>query len=92
MLIRTRLFLLTAITSLILVPSAYADHNWHDQNWDNGPSYPDPWDTPTPTPAPTTPTTTTPGGTWDTNQGDPQETPQIWNPDVTGPDISAAIK
>jgi len=70
-----RVLLVSALASLILVPSAYADHTGQDQNWDNGPSYQDPWNTPTPAPTPTpesTPTPTTP-------QGDPQETPQIWN-------------
>jgi cell wall-associated NlpC family hydrolase len=72
---RTRLFLLAALASLILVPSASADQHWQDQNWDNGPAY-QPQPTPTPTP---TRTPTDSGGGWDSNQGDSQETPQVWN-------------
>jgi cell wall-associated NlpC family hydrolase len=63
----TRSFFIAAITCLVLAPAASAHHHWNGDDWNNGPTYSDPWQPPTVDPQ------------WNPNQGDPQETPQIWN-------------
>jgi hypothetical protein len=67
--IRHCLFLVTVIAALALAPAASAHHHWHgddpdNQSWDQPNAQPQDWGG---------------GGGWDPNQGQPQETPTIWN-------------
>lgn len=89
---RTRIITLVAAAALIAVPTASAD--WHGP-YSNGsyPAYPnhgggsswdgggdEPWNGPAPTTGqPSGGATGQPSGGWSPAQGQPQETPQIWN-------------
>ena len=75
-----RLILIAAIASLAIVPTASADR-WHGGNWDNNYPQQDPnwdpgsgWNDQPATDAPAT-DAPSPG----VPQGDPQETPSVWN-------------
>src|SRR3954451_8464795 len=73
-----RLFFVVAISSFVLAPAASA-HRWHDGDNPGGCNQPTTWyDHPTgdQPPAADPPTAADPPAT---PQGDPQETPQIWN-------------
>src|SRR4051794_13626246 len=72
--IRFRCFFVVLIASLTLAPAASAHHHWHGDDWDNQDSNSPATQSPAPQfPAPDA------GSGWDPNQGQPQETPTIWN-------------
>jgi cell wall-associated NlpC family hydrolase len=78
-----RCFLLVGISALALAPAASAHHHWHDQNsdgqnWDQGTSWNDNTQ-PTQPAQPAEPVQQVENQGWNPNQGDPQETPSVWN-------------
>ena len=83
-----RLFFVLAVSSLVLAPAASA-HHWHDgtgPDWNspdwNGPGWTGPPTDPQvsdPTPATPDPAPAGQAPAWTPHQGDPQETPSIWN-------------
>jgi hypothetical protein len=75
---RLRTLLVTTIASPALAPAASAHHHWDgDNRHDNHSDQPQPDWQPRPDWQPQQPDWH--GGGWNPNQGDPQETPSIWN-------------
>src|SRR4051812_28063551 len=74
---RLRLVPVVAILALACAPAASA-HQWHDHDWQDEPQ-PQQQQQLQPEQQPQPEPQQQQQQTWDTNQGDPQETPSIWN-------------